>query len=138
MTPEEKFRADFPKFAAKVQNFVLTTGFKQNCEQYENLFNQMSSIAPDEMKEYIEKSPEFLQARNESLAIMERIVAIHKRLENIFSMNADVLSEIHGFDLAKIDANMGKDIQESARLLHEFEVISERGRSAINKANMQG
>jgi hypothetical protein len=133
---QAQFMQDFPKFSAKIQNFVLTTGFKKNAEQYEELFNQMSSIAPNDMKAYIEKSPAFLQARNESLAIMEKVVAIHKRLEDMFAMSAEVLGEIHGYDLAKIDTNIGKDIQESAKLIHQFKIVSERGRQAINDANM--
>lgn len=130
-TKEEKFSEDFKKFQMKIHNFVLQNNFAGKTQEYEELFNQMASIAPDDMKEYIQKSPTFLKARNESLRLMERIVALHKGLEELFKMDEQQLAKECGHDLNKIDERIGKELKEAANLLHQFNLASEAGRKAM-------
>jgi len=93
----------------------------------------MASIAPDDMKEYVERSPEFLKYRNKSLAMMERIVEIHNNLERIFKLDMSALELESKGDLKNIDAVIGKKVQEAAQLLHQFHEVSEKGRALIEK-----
>lgn len=132
---KEEFSKNYIKFQAKTANFILTQNFAQRCEEYENLFNQMASIAPDDMKEYIQKSPAFLHARNKSLSLMERIVAIHRSLKELFELSKDALGVKFGYDLAKVDEEIAKMLKEVSYLLHEYEKASHLGREAIKKAD---
>jgi ElaB/YqjD/DUF883 family membrane-anchored ribosome-binding protein len=134
-TKEENFSEEYKKFQMKIHNFVLQNDFAGKTQQYEELFNQMASVAPDDMKEYIQKSPTFLKARNESLELMERIVALHKGLEKIFKMDEQELAKMCDYDLDQIDERIGKDIKESANLLHRFNIVSEAGRKAIKMSD---
>lgn len=132
---KEKFELEYPKFQVKIANFLMTQNFDARCEEYENLFNQMSSIAPDDMKVYVEKSPAFLQARNKSLAYMERIVELHRELKEIFSLDKDTLAKQYNYQLKEVDTLIAKKLQESAYLLKQYEESSEAGRKAIENVN---
>ena len=129
------FLQDYPKFQLKIANFVLTQNFTARSEEYENLFNQMASISPDDMKEYIQKSPKFLDARNKSLATMERIVAIHKELGALFELSQDELGQKFNYDLSQVDALIAERLKESGYLLHVYTQASEAGRKAIESVN---
>lgn len=128
---QAQFSQEFPKFKAKIKNFITSTKFKEKSAEYEELFNQMASVAPDDMKHYIEKSPAFLQARNKSLAYMERIVAIHKELEEIFEMDEITLGLKFKYNLNEVDELIGRKVKEAANLVHQFGIVSEEGRKAI-------
>ena len=132
---KEIFSDDFAKFKVKIGNFVLSNNFAEKSKEYEDHFNQMASIAPDDMKEMIAKAPEFLTFRNQSLSIMERIVKIHKDLEEIFAMDETALGLKCNFELSKIDTRIGKDLQMAAKLLHEFGVVSDKGRAVVEQAD---
>ena len=132
---EEQFSKDYAKFQVKIANFVLTQNFTARCEEYENLFNQMASISPDDMKEYVQKSPAFLDARNKSLSLMERIVDIHRSLKEIFELNENELGLKYQYDLEKVDKEIAKKLQEAAYCLNEFETESKKGREAIEIAD---
>ncbi len=132
---KEKFSKDYPKFQAKIANFVLMQNFTSRYEEYENLFNQMASIAPEDMKEYIQKSPTFLVARNKSLALMERIVELHRSLKEIFELSELELGIKYNYNLDKIDKEIADILKESAFLLHKYEEVSQEGRRAIELAN---
>ena len=132
---QAQFSQAFPKFRTKIQNFIVSTKFKKKSAEYEKLFNQMASVAPDDMKYYIEKSPAFLKARNKSLAYMERIVVIHKELETIFEMDEITLGLKYRHDLNGVDELIGKKVKEAANLIHQFDIISEEGRKAIALAD---
>ncbi len=128
-----QFEDDFKKFQLKIHNFVRDTNFQAKTQEYNELFNQMASIAPDDMKEYVERSPDFLKYRNKSLAMMERIVEIHNNLERIFKLDATALELECKGKLENIDAVIGKEVQEAAKLLHQFHDVSEKGRTLIEK-----
>ncbi len=130
-----QFQDDFKKFQIKIHNFVRDTSFQIKTKEYNELFNQMASIAPDDMKEYAERSPEFLKYRNKSLAMMERIVEIHNNLERIFKLDAIALELECKGKLENIDAVIGKEVQEVAQLVHQFHDVSEKGRALIEKLN---
>ncbi|MDY0121866.1 MAG: hypothetical protein RBR54_07965 [Sulfurimonas sp.] len=132
---KEKFAQEYPKFQVKIANFLMTQNFDARCEEYENLFNQMSSIAPDDMKVYVEKSPAFLEARNKSLAYMERIVELHRELKALFSLSQEALGEKYDYDLKEVDTLIAKKLQESAYFLKQYELSSEAGRKAIEVVN---
>lgn len=132
---KEQFLEDFPKFQIKIHNFVRDTNFAAKTEEYTELFNQMASVSPDDMKTYIQKSPAFLDARNRSLALMENIVSLHKGLEELFRMDAETLGKKYDYDLAKVDRQIGKELKEAANLLHQFDLIAEEGRKAIEQVD---
>ncbi len=132
---KEEFSQDYIKFQAKIANFVLTQNFESRYEEYENLFNQMASISPDDMKDYIQKSPDFLDARNKSLSIMEKIVAMHRSLKELFELSENELGVKYDYDLKKVDEEIASKLKEAAYLLHKFEQVSQQGRDAIEKAN---
>jgi len=132
---KEKFSQDYAKFQVKIANFVLSQNFTQRCEEYENLFNQMASISPDDMKEYIQKSPAFLDARNKSLSMMEKIVEIHRSLKELFELNENELGLKYSYNLNKVDEEIAQKLKEAAYLIHQFEKISEEGRKAIEIAD---
>lgn len=132
---KEKFSEDYVKFQAKMANFVLTQNFTARCEEYENLFNQMASISPDDMKEYVQKSPAFLHARNKSLSLMENIVEIHRFLKTLFELSEDELGVKYGYNLQKVDREIADKLKEVSYLLHEYEKASQEGRKAIEIAD---
>jgi hypothetical protein len=131
----EEFLKDFPKFQAKIKAFIQNTKFEARLEEYHSHFEQMMSISPDDMREYAEKSPKFLNARNRSLALMEQILEIHRDLEAIFAMDAETLGTTFDYDLKAVDLKIANDVKASAALLHQFEIESEKGRKAIEEAN---
>ena len=132
---KEKFAAEYPKFQVKIANFLMTHNFDARCEEYEDLFKQMSSVAPDDMKVYIEKSPAFLEARNKSLAYMERVVELHRELKTLFMLDEENLGEKFHYDLKEVDSLIAKKLQESAYCLKQYELASEAGRKAIEVVN---
>ncbi len=132
---KDEFSNDYAKFQVKIANFVLTQNFTQRCEEYERLFEQMSSISPDDMKEYAQRSPAFLDARNKSLALMERIVEIHRSLKEIFELSEDELGLKYNYDLEKADKEIAEKLKEAAYCLHQFELESQKGRDAIEIAD---
>ncbi len=132
---KEKFSQDYPRFKTKIANFVLTQNFTDRCKEYEEYFEQMSSISPDDMKEYVQKSPTFLKARNKSLSMMENIVDIHRKLKELFELNEDELGLKYSYNLLEVDKEIAKLLQEAAFLLKEFEKVSQIGRDAIKKAD---
>jgi 3-methyladenine DNA glycosylase Tag len=132
---QKEFIKDYPKFQAKIKAFIENTKFKERLEEYHSHFEQMLSISPDDMREYAERSPKFLDARNRSLALMERILEIHRNLEEIFAMDMTTLGETFKYDLKAIDQKIADDVKESAALLHQFEIESEKGRKAIEEAD---
>lgn len=132
---KEQFSKDYVKFQAKTANFIMTQNFAARCEEYENLFNQMASISPDDMKEYVQKSPAFLKARNQSLSLMEKIVEIHRSLKEIFELSEDELGLKYNYKLESVDKEIGEKLKEAAFLLHQFEKASEEGRKAMEIAD---
>ncbi len=130
-----QFSQDYQKFQVKIHNFVVSHNFAAKVTEYTDMFNTMASISPDDMKEYIQKSPIFLKARNESLELMERIVALHKGLEEIFKMSEEELGKAYDFELAAVDKKIASDLKEAANLLHRFNSVSEAGRKAIEQAD---
>ena len=129
------FEQDFPKFQAKIAQFRHNTNFETRMAEYVELMNQMMSVSPDDMREYAERSPKFLDARNHSLAIMERILEIHQNLDEIFKMDATALQRYCEGDLGKIDQEIAKSVKESAVLLKQYEQWSEEGRKALEVLN---
>jgi hypothetical protein len=132
---KDKFATDYVKFQAKIANFVLSQNFTARCEEYENLFNQMSSISPDDMKEYVQKSPAFLTARNKSLSIMEKIVEVHRSLKELFELSENELGLKYSYNLDKVDKEIADRLKEAAFLLHKYEEASKEGRKAIEIAD---
>ncbi|MBU1659586.1 hypothetical protein KKG72_11150 [bacterium] len=132
---KEQFSKDYVKFQLKTANFIMSQNFAARCEEYENLFNQMASISPDDMKEYIQKSPTFLHARNKSLSLMEKIVSLHHSLKEIFELKEDELGLKYNYNLEKADKEIASKLHEAAYLLHEFEKVSKEGRKAIEIAD---
>jgi len=132
---DAQFSDDFEKFQVKIHKFVLDTNFASKASEYKEAFNKMASVAPDDMKLYIQKSPDFLQARNESLSLMEKIVELHMKLEEIFKMDETTLYLKCKGNLASIDKEIALHVKESANLIHRFEKVSEIGRKAIEKVD---
>jgi hypothetical protein len=132
---KEKFSNEYPKFQAKIANFVLSQNFTARCEEYDELFNQMSSIAPDDMRIYAQKSPAFLDARNKSLSIMEQIVSIHRDLKSLFELNEEAIGLAYNYDLPAVDKDIAEKLKHSAHLLHQYAIVSEAGRKAIEIAD---
>ncbi len=130
-----EFSEDFPRFKAKIHNFIVTQDFAGKVEQYDKLFNEMASIAPDDMKEYVQSSPSFLPLRNRSLQLMERITDLHNGLDALFKMDEQTLGKAYDYDLNKVDQKIAKDLKEAANLLHQFETVSEQGRQAMEKVD---
>ncbi len=132
---QEQFSQEFPKFQLKINNFILNQNFTQKTKEYTEMFNQMASISPDDMKEYAQKSPAFLKARNESLELMERIVAIHLELQELFKMDEESLGKAYEHNLNAVDEKIAAKLKEAATLLHHFNIASEKGRKAIERAD---
>lgn len=130
-----KFSEDFPKFKAKIHNFVVTQNFVAKVEYYDRLLHEMASVSPDDMKEYVERSPSFLTLRNQSIQIMEKVVDLHNGLDALFKMGEEELGKAYGYDLAKVDQKIAADLKEAARLIHEFTRVSEEGRRAIEQVD---
>lgn len=130
-----QFSKDFPKFKAKIHNFVVAQNFAGKVEYYDRLFNEMASISPDDMKEYVQQSPSFLPLRNKSLQLMERITDLHNGLDALFKMEEDELGKTYDYDLQKIDKKIAADLKEAANLIHQFETVSEQGRQAMEKVD---
>jgi hypothetical protein len=128
---KESFSQHYIKFQAKIKSFILSHDFAAKTTEYTNLFNQMASVAPDDMKEYIQKNPNFLKARNESLALMERIVEIHLGLSELFKMDEERLAQECHYKLSLIDERIATELKEAANLLHRFNIVSEAGRKTI-------
>ena len=132
---QKQFQNDFIKFQTKIAQFRKNTNFDARLVEYEELMNQMMSVSPDDMREFAERSPVFLDARNRSLAAMERILQIHQELDAIFKMDENALAAHCSYDLSSVDAHIGKSVQESAALLKSFEHYSEIGREALEALN---
>ncbi|MEA3373913.1 MAG: hypothetical protein U9Q62_09505 [Campylobacterota bacterium] len=132
---KEKFSEDFPKFKAKIHNFVVSQNFAAKVEYYDKLLHEMASVAPDDMKAYVERSPSFLPLRNKSLQIMEMIVDLHNDLDALFKMDEAALGAKFDHDLAKIDQKVAANLKEAANLIHQFEQVSEQGRKAIEQVD---
>jgi hypothetical protein len=132
---KETFTEEFPKFKAKIHNFVVSQNFVAKVEYYDRLLNEMASVSPDDMKTYVERSPSFLQLRNRSIQIMERIVDLHHGLDALFKMEAEELGNAYEWDLSRADKKIAADLQEAARLIHEFSVVSEQGRAAVEQVD---
>lgn len=132
---KEKFAIDFPNFKNKIQNFIATNDFTSKTQNYNDIFSQMASVSPADMKEYINKAPEFLKARNTSLELMERIVSLHTGLEKLFTLNEEDLAQECHYDLSSLDNRIAKDLKTAANLLNQFNEISEKGREIINKCD---
>lgn len=131
----EAFQNEFRKFQAKITQFKQANMFEQRSAEYEELFNQMASVAPDDMKHYIERSERFLPLRNRSLELMERIVALHRELAELFAMDAETLGKKCDYHLESIDMEIAGKLQEAAVLLKEFEALSNEGRRIIEMAD---
>jgi hypothetical protein len=132
---QKQFHNDFIKFQSKIAQFRQNTHFDARLNEYEELMNQMMSVSPDDMREFAEKSPTFLDARNRSLAAMERILEIHQELNALFKMDESTLAAHCHNDLASVDAQIAKNIQESAMLLKQYEHYSDVGRKALEQLN---
>ena len=132
---EEQFSQEFPKFQLKINNFILNQNFTEKTKEYTDMFNKMASVSPDDMKEYIQKAPLFLKARNESLELMERVVALHLELEEIFKMDEESLGKAYEYNLNAVDEKIAAKLKEAATLLHHFNIASEKGRQAIERAD---
>ncbi|MEA3418412.1 MAG: hypothetical protein U9Q90_03350 [Campylobacterota bacterium] len=128
------FAEDYPKFKQKIDGFVNHTKFYDRFEEYTKIFDQMASVSPDDMREFIEKSPLFIKARNESMKLMEEIVSINLGLKEIFELDQASLGKRCNYDLEKIDQKIAGDIKRLAQLLHDYEIASEKGREAIEEA----
>ena len=128
---KEQFAQEYPQFKAKIHNFIVSSYFNSKTKEYEEMFNQMVSVSPEDMKESIQKSPEFLQARNQSLSLMEKIVTLHKGLDFIFKMEENALAEFCQYDLKRVDQRVAQDLKEAATLLQQFDLVSEKGRKVI-------
>jgi len=132
---KEKYSNEYPKFQAKIANFVLSQNFTARLEEYEELFNQMSSISPDDMRMYAQKSPAFLDARNKSLSLMEQILTLHRELKTLFELNEHELGLRYNYSLETIDKEIADKLKRSAYLLHQYTTVSEAGRKAIEIAD---
>jgi hypothetical protein len=132
---KKQFSSEYVKFQLKIANFILTQNFTARCNEYEILFNQMSSISPDDMKEYVQKSPSFLTARNKSLSLMEKIVQLHHFLKELFELSENELGLRYSYNLDKVDKIIADKLKEAAYLIHKFEIASEEGRRAIEVVN---
>ena len=129
------FDKEYIQFKAKISNFIVSTGFVSNKEQYTNVFNQMASIAPDDMKEVIQKEPEFIIIRNKTLQIMENIVVLHNELDDIFKLEKEDLQKKYHDNLKTLDMEIAKKIKEVANLVHAYDVLSEKGRALVEKTS---
>lgn len=129
------FEEEFAKFQAKIQQFRQTQMFDQRKSEYEQMFNQMASVAPDDMKHYIEKSERFLPLRNRSLELMEQIVRIHSELAELFESDAEALGQKCDFQLEKIDREIAEKLKEVSKMLKEFEYLTEEGSKIIKIAD---
>ena len=66
---------------------------------------------------------------------MERVVSLHKGLEELFKLDKDALAKSCNYDLNSVDERIAKDLKESANLLHRFNIVAEAGRAAIKKSD---
>ncbi|NOQ29596.1 MAG: hypothetical protein GQ570_00585 [Helicobacteraceae bacterium] len=132
---QEKFSEEYPKFKAKIHNFIVSTNFVAQQEEYEKLFDQMANIAIDDIKEIVEKSPKFLDIRNRTLQYMERIVEIYRELDEIFKMDEITLGLKCKYNLATIDKQIAEYVQESAKLIFHYKELSDQGREIVDSIN---
>lgn len=128
---KEDFSKNFAEFKTKTNDFQVSTHFNSRLGQYEDMFNKIASICLTDLKESIQKSPEFLHARQQSLDLMENIISLYKGLETIFNMDEDTLGEFCQYDLNIIDQTVAKDLNEAASLLRQFDIASEKARKVI-------
>lgn len=131
----DTFHTDFPKFKAKIHNFVVSQNFVSKVEYYDRLLHEMASVSPDDMKSYVERSPSFLQLRNESMKLMERIVDLHQSLNEIFKMEEEELGKRYDYNLEHVDQTIAEQLKEAAALIHRFNIVSEKGRQAIEQVD---
>ena len=132
---KETFSEDYKKFQVKIHKFVVEQNFADKVKQYTEYFDQMASLSPDDLKEFIQKSPTFLKARNQSMELMERIVATHHGLEEIFKMDEETLGKAYNYDLSKVDEKIAKDLKDAANMIYQFNIVSEQGRKEVEKIN---
>lgn len=128
---QKQFKEDYPKFKAKIDGFVTDTQFDMRVETYVNLFDQMASISPDDIRELLKEVPMFDETRNRSMQLMEQIVQIHLDLQKLFALDEEALGIKYNYDLKKVDLEVAQKLQESAQLLQEYEKVSEYGRELI-------
>jgi len=129
-----QFAQDYPKFKKKIDSFVSHTKFEQRLEEYTTIFDQMASVSPDDMREFVERSPIFLKARNESMKLMEEIVSINLGLKEIFDLDQATLGKRCNYNLDIIDKKIADDMKRLAILLHHYEIASKKGREAMEAA----
>ncbi len=125
------FSEEFSEFKAKVHSFVASTHFNAQLDEYKSILNKIVSVDPAEMKEQIQNSSEFIEARNQSLALMEKIVSLYKELDTIFQMDEESLGSFCQFDLRIVDERVARDLKEASGLLQEFENVSLRGKKIL-------
>jgi len=129
-----QFAQDYPKFKKKIDSFISHTKFEKRLEEYTTIFDQMASVSPDDMREFIERSPLFIKARNESMKLMEEIVSINLGLKEIFELDQATLGKRCNYNLEIIDEKIADDMKRLTVLLHHYEIASEKGREAIEVA----
>ncbi len=130
-TLEESFHTDFPHFKAKIEAFVDSTNFYANKDIYEDISVKIASISPDDLKESIRTSVEFVRAREQSLDLIQKAVKLYQGLDEIFTMDEESLGVICEYDLTSLERRVEKELKEAADLLRQFEIASEKSRKII-------
>jgi len=130
-----QFTEEYPKYKAKIDKFIEQTSFHQRLEQYTKHLEQMTSIDHDTIKEISEKEPSFLNARNESIRLMEEIIETQKSLKEIFELDEEAIGEFCEYDVKRVNKEIADKIKHATQLLYDFEIVSQLGQKILEKAN---
>ena len=130
-----EFTEEYPKYKAKIEKFIKQTSFHERLEQYTKHLEQMTSIDLDAMKNISEKEPAFINARNESIRLMEEIIDTQHALKEVFELNQESLGEHCEYDLKLMNRDIADKIKHSTQLLYDFEIVSKLGQKILEKAH---
>lgn len=129
------FLQELPLFKQKIHDFVSSTSFDAKTLEYENMLVQTRSALSEQDESSFKAFPELLEAMEQSLQMMQKVVSLHKELDQIFKMNDEELGEFCTYDLNKVEQVVAKGLQEVASLLAQFEIVSQHIRKIIEVLN---
>jgi len=128
---KEDFHLEYPSFKTQLQNFIDSTHFNTKLKEYEQMLSSIGSIEIKDMKVYLQDSIEFVQARNESLELIQEIVHINQELNTIFGMDEERLAKFCSHDIHNLHKIIESKLNNSAISLQRFDDVSKKGRDIL-------
>ena len=128
---KEDFHLEYPSFKTQLQNFIDSTHFNSKLKEYKQILSSINSIEVKDMKPFIQDSAEFIQVRNDSLELIQKIVHTNDELDNIFKMHEESLGVFCNFDMASLHKTIEEKLQSLATVVQKFDDVSQKGRDIL-------